>query len=157
MAFPSLYKDSFYQDTLKNNDERLTKFAYYRGLIVGAICARIEELKPECERNKSKPQRLYIVTLVVLASYRGRGVGSQLLTSVLDSCNGFPLLCEVALHVQVSNADAIRFYTTRFGFEHGAWVANYYKRLNPPHCYLLRKTLNKQDKYSDAEREVHHT
>lgn len=47
---------------------------------------------------------------------------------------------EIALHVQTSNEDAVRFYE-RFGFENVGLVENYYKRIDPPHCYELRKKL----------------
>jgi ribosomal protein S18 acetylase RimI-like enzyme len=89
---------------------------------------------------------MYIMTLGVLAAYRNRGIGSKLVTSVLDY---FELekdgkLCnvdEIMLHVQTSNADAMKFYGDIFGFERGELVENYYKRIDPPHCYVLRKKL----------------
>jgi ribosomal protein S18 acetylase RimI-like enzyme len=48
---------------------------------------------------------------------------------------------EMALHVQISNKDAIKFYTEKFGFEQGEQIDNYYKRIDPPHCFVLRKKL----------------
>jgi len=123
-------------------------------------------------------QRLYIMTLAVLAAYRGRGIGAQLIQSVLDHCdtlnkeaalhdnttladnnnsspeknassptkhaqvsNNHQRVDEIALHVQISNEDAIRFYTSKFGFEKGEMVENYYRRIDPPHCYILSKKL----------------
>ena len=103
-------------------------------------------------------QRLYIMTLAVLAAYRGRGIGEQLIQSVLDYCDrvnqgketddntskngGAPRrIDEIALHVQISNEDAIRFYTKKFGFKQGEMVENYYRRIDPPHCYILSKEL----------------
>ena len=80
------------------------------------------------------------MTLAVLAAYRGRGVGSQLFRTVLDHCSGQGIH-SIYLHVHISNEDAIRFYTDRFGFEQGELLMNYYRRLSPPHCYLLSKTL----------------
>jgi N-alpha-acetyltransferase 50 len=97
------------------------------------------------------------MTLAVLAAYRGRGIGSDLLQSVLDYCaqqqqqrsstsrdgavDASPIV-EIALHVHVSNNDAIRFYTEKFGFVRGELVENYYRRIDPPHCYLLYKKLD---------------
>ena len=106
----------------------------------------------------SGKQRLYIMTLAVLAAYRGRGIGEQLIQSVLDYCDrvnegkeadesnskngGAPRrIDEIALHVQISNEDAIRFYTNKFGFKKGEMVENYYRRIDPPHCYILSKKL----------------
>ena len=48
---------------------------------------------------------------------------------------------EMTLHVQISNQDAIKFYTEKFDFEQGEQIENYYKRIDPPHCFVLRKRL----------------
>ena len=127
-------------------NEHLNKFAYYRDAVVGAICARLEDI-PGAPGSESPPrQRLYIMTLAVLAAYRGKEIGSQLLTSTLDACRQLDTqghkISEVALHVQISNQDAIRFYTEKFGFVQGELVENYYRRIDPPHCYLLYKKLD---------------
>jgi ribosomal protein S18 acetylase RimI-like enzyme len=142
------YNDGFYQDILKKNDAHLNKFAFFQGVVVGAICARTE---PRCvnvedheDNEPTKGERLYIMTLAVMAAYRGRGVGSQLLRSVLRYCYESLSVKEVSLHVQISNVDAIRFYTERFGFSQGELVENYYKRIKPPHCFLLYKILDQR-------------
>jgi ribosomal protein S18 acetylase RimI-like enzyme len=112
---------------------------------------------PRKQRRKMEERRLYIMTLAVLPVYRSRGVGSRLLESVLQSCqqlnsgdntaiddgshryNEEFYVSEVCLHVQTSNADAIRFYTERFGFTRGELIRNYYVRVDPPDCYFLYK------------------
>lgn len=141
-----MYNESFYQDVLKRNNESLNKFAYYKGFIVGAVCARIEDH----EKDERTYQRLYIMTLAVLAAYRGRGIGACLLESILDYCKEHPMIQEIALHVQISNTDAIRFYE-RFDFEQGEMVENYYRRIDPPHCYLLYKTLHPPPSEEEAQ------
>lgn len=135
-SFPIQYNESFYQDILKRGNEALNKFAYWNGFVVGALCTRFEEMK-------NGKRRLYIMTLAVLAAYRGRNIGSQLLQSVLDYCVEHQIASEIALHVQISNRDAIRFYTERFNFHQGEMVENYYRRIDPPHCYLLFKSLER--------------
>lgn len=113
------------------------------GLVVGAICTRIEPSKDDSSTSNSK---LYIMTLGVLAAYRGRGIGSKLLQSVLDyykqEKDGALLseVQEIYLHVQTNNHDAIHFYH-RFGFEQGVKIENYYKRLDPSDCYIVYKKL----------------
>eukprot|EP00934_Nitzschia_sp_Nitz4_P005566 Nitzschia sp. Nitz4//scaffold1_size375055//79153//79754//NITZ4_000231-RA/size375055-augustus-gene-0.708-mRNA-1//-1//CDS//3329540910//5556//frame0 len=140
-CFPVQYQESFYTDVVERQDEDLNKFAYWNGFVVGAACARAEPISPD-----SPKKRLYIMTLAVLAAYRGRSIGTQLIQSILDHYEDrkkteFKDVEEIALHVQISNEDAINFYTKRFGFEKGPMVENYYRRIDPPHCYLLFKKL----------------
>ena len=98
-------------------------------------------------KGRGGGQRLYMMTLAVLAAYRDRGVGTALLRSVLDHFEEhkdearYAGVLEIALHVQISNEDALRFYTEGFGFEKGPMVENYYQRIDPPHCYVLSKKL----------------
>lgn len=172
VSFPVTYNEGFYQDVVKRNNEYLNKFAYYNGFVVGAACTRIEPVKPSADNTENaeneSPEapvkhRLYIMTLAVLAAYRGRGIGAQLIQSVLDYCDTInegtlygdqdeqqkkesnvpDRVDEIVLHVQISNEDAIRFYTSKFGFEKGEMVENYYRRIDPPHCYILSKQLIK--------------
>ncbi len=142
-CFPITYADGFYNEMVKAKNENLTKFAYHNGFIVGAICSRVQE------------DKIYIMTLGVLPSYRGRAVGSKLVQSLIDFAGSEESktlvsgnVKEVMLHVQISNGDAIKFYE-RLGFEKGEMVENYYKRIDPPHCYILRKTFEK--KFSSVE------
>lgn len=140
-SFPVQYQEKFYKEVVERKDEGLCKFAYFGGFVVGAACARVEALATD-----NSKQRLYIMTLGVLAAYRGRTIGTQLIQSILDSYEerkdtDFKDVEEIALHVQISNEDAIDFYTKRFGFVKGEMVENYYRRIDPPHCYLLYKKL----------------
>lgn len=141
-CFPVSYNDAFYKEVVNRRDEDLCKFAYWNGFVIGAICARIEPC-PEREGRS----RLYIMTLGVLAAYRGRGVGRKLVQSVLDfyeenkDGKTMSTVDEVALHVQINNADATKFYIDGFGFDKGPMIENYYKRVDPPHCFLLSKKL----------------
>jgi len=145
----------------KKGDSNLCKFAHFNGFVIGAICARIESLpgsngKNEDEASKnsnsaaskitSGRKRIYIMTLAVLAAYRGRGVGSKLVQSVLDHYEKkkdaeLSDVDEISLHVQISNTDAIDFYTQKFGFIRGEMVENYYRRIDPPHCFVLSRKL----------------
>jgi ribosomal protein S18 acetylase RimI-like enzyme len=162
-CFPVQYQETYYKDVVEKHDEGLCKFAYYNGFVVGAACSRLEDI-PNVEddktdntddsnnksnsnnKNTSNKKRIYIMTLGVLAAYRGRQIGTQLIQSILDHYesqkeNEYKDVTEIVLHVQVSNEDAIKFYTTRFGFEKGEMVENYYRRIDPPHCYKLYKKL----------------
>jgi len=171
VSFPVTYNEAFYQDVVKRSNENLNKFAYFNGFVVGAVCTRIEAIpskdgigSTDGATASSTPQqagnRLYIMTLAVLAAYRGRGIGTQLIQSVLDYCTAekgkddtVGRIDEICLHVQTSNSDAIRFYTHRFGFVQGEMVENYYRRIHPPHCYRLYKVLHDKNDTTDGEQQ----
>ena len=148
-SFPVQYNDGFYKDVVERHDEDLCKFAYWNGFVVGAICARIEPIPKAHLEDGAAPgrKRLYIMTLAVLAAYRGRGVGRQMVKSVLDhvaeniDTAKYADVYEVTLHVQTSNDGAQKFYMEGFGFAKGKMVENYYRRIDPPHCYILSKKL----------------
>lgn len=42
--------------------------------------------------------------------------------------------------MQTSNADALSFYK-KFAFENRGIIRNYYKRIEPPDCYMLALPL----------------
>ena len=167
-CFPVQYNDAFYREVVERHDEDLCKFAYWNGFVVGAICARVEPMPTHGEtaggtgsgsdsgrennagNSNGRPEgrkRLYIMTLAVLAAYRGRGVGKALVKSLLDHVQEnidapkYKDVDEVLLHVQTSNDGAMKFYVDGFGFERGAMVKNYYRRIDPPHCYILSKKM----------------
>lgn len=81
---------------------------YVDDVVVGAICCRIEP--PELPGDH---ERLYIMTLGVLAGWRRRAIGTKLLRRVLDSLARYPSVGEVYLHVQTSNEEAVEFYKVR--------------------------------------------
>ena len=67
------------------------------------------------------------------------------------------MISEIALHVQTSNRDAIRFYTDKFGFVQGELVENYYsRRIDPPHCYLLYKKIKHDGHNHRGDNDEHH-
>ena len=138
-CFPVQYQETYYKEVVERRDEGLCKFAYFNGFVVGAACARVENM------DGGDRQRIYIMTLGVLAAYRGRNIGQQLIQSIFDHYEQnkdgeYAKVDEMALHVQISNDDAIKFYTKRFGFDQGEMVENYYRRIDPPHCYILSKS-----------------
>lgn len=140
-CFPVSYNDAFYKEVVTQKNEYLSKFAYWNGFVIGAVCTRVEPCVDRPERK-----RLYIMTLGVLAAYRSRDVGTKLISSVLEyfeeNKNGeLSEVDEISLHVQTSNVDAMNFYIKGFDFEKGEMVMNYYKRIDPPHCYILSKKL----------------
>ncbi|KAL5126130.1 N-alpha-acetyltransferase 50 [Glycine soja] len=109
----------------------VTFLAYYSDICVGAIACRLEK------KEGGGQVRVYIMTLGVLAPYRGLGIGTKLLNHVLDLCSK-QNISEVYLHVQTNNEDAINFYK-KFGFEITETIQNYYTNITPPDCYVLTR------------------
>jgi ribosomal protein S18 acetylase RimI-like enzyme len=60
---------------------------------------------------------------------------------VLGLCEQDQDIVDIYLHVQVNNDEAIMFYK-KFGFEIRDTIRNYYKRIDPPDCYVLSKSLH---------------
>lgn len=78
---------------------------YVDGVVVGAVCCRIEP--PESPKGQDA---LYIMTLGVLAAWRRRAIGTQLLRRVLGCLPRYPSVGQLYLHVQTNNEEAIGFY-----------------------------------------------
>ena len=128
-TLPITYQENFYKGVPDLGE--FAKFAYFKDIVVGAACAKIDPTKDS--------NRLYIMTLAVLGPYRRMGVATKLLEYLLTLTEGRKIN-EVALHVQINNDDAIKFYQ-RFGFAIVETAPAYYKRIEPSDAYLLRKTL----------------
>ncbi|KAH9619017.1 hypothetical protein KSS87_018290 [Heliosperma pusillum] len=126
--FPVRYNDKYYADALASAD--FTKLAYYSDICVGAIACRVE-------KKDTGAVCIYIMTLGVLAPYRGLGIGTKLLNHVIELCSK-QNISEIYLHVQTNNDEAISFYK-KFGFEITDTIKNYYSNITPPDCYVVTK------------------
>lgn len=69
--------------------------------------------------------------------------GTTLLKSVLEAVENYDDVAEIYLHVQTSNDEAINFYS-KHDFITKEKIENYYKRIEPPDCYVLAKVLEKK-------------
>ncbi|XP_075642612.1 uncharacterized protein LOC142613971 [Castanea sativa] len=133
--FPVRYNDKYYADALASAD--FTKLAYYGDICVGSIACRLE-------KKEAGAVRVYIMTLGVLAPYRGLGIGTRLLNHVLELCSK-QNISETYLHVQTNNEDAINFYK-KFRFEITDTIKNYYTNITPPDCYVVTKYITQSKK-----------
>ncbi|ETV91678.1 hypothetical protein H310_13755 [Aphanomyces invadans] len=131
VIFPVRYNDAFYTDIVSTPRE-LSKYGCVNGMIVSSICCRVETMPDGFER-------VYIMTLGVLEPYRKHSLGGALLESVLAHCERMKM-DHIYLHVQTSNAAAIRFYE-RHGFHVTQTIYNYYRNISPPDCFILARSF----------------
>eukprot|EP01033_Poteriospumella_lacustris_P006940 gene6940-5003_t len=137
-TLPVRYSDKFYNELLDIYDRDYLQFAFVNGFVVGGVCARIED-HPEMASKK----RLYIMTLNVLAPYRRNGIASKLLDHIVKLAEKDENIQDIYLHVQTSNQVAKSFYE-RHNFEDKGIINDYYKRIDPPHCFLLVRNLRQE-------------
>lgn len=78
--------------------------------------------------------------IVLIHESASRISGSKLLRNSLELCEQDPAIVEVYLHVMINNTEAIEFYE-KFGFKITRTIRDYYKRIEPPDCYVLSKRL----------------
>ncbi|KAF9222567.1 acyl-CoA N-acyltransferase [Gyrodon lividus] len=141
VLFPVKYSEKYYEDILQSGVEafcqlgpsylvRNSPSVYYNDVPVGNICCRLE--------NKE----LYLTTLGVLAPYRSRKLGSQALERIIEAASSHtkPRIKRISLHVQISNADAKRFYE-RHGFKEAGIHKDYYKKITPQDAWILEKII----------------
>ncbi|KAI8821372.1 putative acetyltransferase family, partial [Fimicolochytrium jonesii] len=143
LLFPVRYNDKFYRDVLHVHPADLSCLAFLERLPIGAISCRKEPLYPATDpRHDPRHCRVYIMTLGVLSPYRRLRVGSALLGRVEEAAGKDAGVVELALHVQTSNTQALRFYE-RHGFVKATMVKDYYIKNNvqPPDAWVLRKSV----------------
>ncbi|XP_016511998.1 uncharacterized protein LOC107829079 isoform X2 [Nicotiana tabacum] len=125
--FPVRYNDKYYTDAIASGD--FTK--------LGSIACRLE-------KKEAGAVRVYIMTLGVLAPYRGLGIGKMLLNHILN-LSAKQNVSEIYLHVHTINEDALNFYK-KFGFEVTDKIQNYYTNITPPDCFVLTKFITQTKK-----------
>lgn len=117
-VLPVTYPPPFYRDLKKG---LMRGFLAMQGSerVVGAIVTR--------EEGKGT----HIMALGVLAVFRGRGIGTQLMGKVLGAEN-------VLLYVQTSNEEAIQFYK-KLGFQVSDRVEKYYRRTTCDSAFKMER------------------
>ncbi|KAE8732980.1 N-alpha-acetyltransferase 50 [Hibiscus syriacus] len=121
--FPVCYNEKYYADALASDE--FTKLAYYSDICVGLIACRME-------KKEGGAICVYIMTLGVLAPYRGLGTGTKLLNHVLELC-----LKEMILYTAQSGSNkrvslnCINVLSPRQsgGTEYGYYVCLYFLEL----------------------------
>jgi ribosomal protein S18 acetylase RimI-like enzyme len=109
--------------------------AFYNELPVGAVRCALET-----PQNHNQPTKIYIMTLAVLAPYRGYGIGTKLLDHIIEQAKEM-YVHDVYVHVLATDEDAIQWYEKR-GFDKGDLVKEYYKTMQPRgDAYVMSKKI----------------
>eukprot|EP00759_Apiculatamorpha_spiralis_P015171 PhF_6_TR21897/c0_g1_i2/m.31094/K20793/NAA50, NAT5; N-alpha-acetyltransferase 50 len=153
--FPVKYSDTFYND-LFQQPHHMNQILYFNDVLVGIVCCRLElasetpgtpttTLFTPDSATPPPPVRCYIMTLGVLKPYRRLGLAHTLLETALTALQKYVeklnlTLTEVALHVQVSNAEGLGFYKKE-GFTIGPVIPGYYKLLDIADAHLVTKKI----------------
>jgi ribosomal protein S18 acetylase RimI-like enzyme len=132
VVLPATYSDKWYEESLSMGE--LAKLAFYDDLPVGAIRCSLET-----PQKQTAPTRIYIMTLAVLAPYRGYGIGTLLLNHVIEQAKSM-YLHEISVHVWVDNEDEVVEWYEKRGFTRGELVKGYYQKMDPKgDAYIMTK------------------
>ncbi|KAL7752792.1 N-alpha-acetyltransferase 50 [Sorochytrium milnesiophthora] len=136
VIFPVRYSEKFYKELPTLGE--YAKLAYAGGKCVGTVsCSKV--FSDGANGHKHPAFDLYIMTLGVLAPYRGLGIGTALVSHIMQHARNDRDCKSIYLHVQTTNTDAIKFYE-RLGFCIREEVADYY-RIESPNAYILQLVL----------------
>lgn len=126
--------------------------------VIGGIRCRLEKQASTVEAQDTGATNLYIQTLHLLSPYRGHGVATALLNSLLfavppgskkpPQVSGLVKhynIRSVTAHVHEANEDALKWYEARgFKIQEEA-VEGYYRRLRPSGAKIVRLDLQRDD------------
>ena len=119
-------------------------YAAYRGRCVGTQLLRSVLEYVEDERNKQR--RADVDDIDIIGNNNDSNTmddsGSSLLLKKKHHTH--TTIDEIYLHVQTNNVDAMQFYK-KFGFEIGDKIVGYYRRIDPPDCYVIFKRFTRDD------------
>lgn len=131
VSLPVRYTPSFYHKVVTEHG-RFSRFAYFSDYTVAGLTARVEERGDEAT--------VYVMTCCVLPAYRRLKIATSLMQNLIKEATQDPVLMAVYLHVWVSNAEALAFYSN-LGFQTLERIENYYENISPPDGFLLCKRL----------------
>ncbi|KAJ5724271.1 hypothetical protein N7488_002306 [Penicillium malachiteum] len=130
--------------------------------VIGGIRCRLEKHNSGPVVNGREATTLYIQTLHLLSPYRGSGVATSLLNSLLfESVDNKSTekvselvkhynIREVTAHVHEANEDGLNWYTARgFKLDHTI-VEGYYRRLKPSGARIVRLKVQWQDEETEG-------
>ena len=113
------------------------------GTVIGGIRCRLESIPCAPSIEGQKPQcALYVQALALLSPYRGQGVATTLLKTVVEEARArHEGLVTVYAHVWEANTEGLEWYIKRgFAVEDGI-VEGYYRRLKPDGARVVRRII----------------
>lgn len=143
-TLPVRYGDRFFQATITDETAaQLSRVALYSSEPIGWIRCCLESYGPE-RPSQPQLQQIYIQALALLAPYRGIGLASVLLDTIVNSpiAHAHNTVCIYA-HVWEKNEAALEWYAKR-GFKRVLLLERYYRRLRPAGAWIVRKELDKK-------------
>ena len=145
VSLPTTYPEQWYKDSL--NSDQIVKLAFYSELPVGAIKAKAintankpgsYESMQQLQLNSQIPNAAYIEVFAVLEAYRNLGIGSKLLSYLVEETKQ-KFIHEVLAHVHVDNKDALDWYLKKGFVKSDEVVKDYYKEqgLENPDAWVI--------------------
>lgn len=132
---------------LDNHGNEASDEALGPGHVVGGIRCRIEPLPTPPSTSRPQPHcTLYIQALALLSPYRGHGIATHLLSSVISSAlQEHPGLISVYAHVWEANEEGLEWYRRRGFVVEEEVVEGYYRRLRPGGARVVRRSVGVRD------------
>ncbi|OAP61436.1 hypothetical protein AYL99_03639 [Fonsecaea erecta] len=146
-TLPVRYSDAFFTTTVTDPIvNQLSRTILYASQPVGWIRCRLEPCSPNSSlisQLHPPPSQIYIQALTLLSPYRGLGLATLLLDTVLSStrAQAADTVCIFA-HVWEKNEEALEWYAKR-GFKRVMLVDQYYRKLRPSGAWIVRKELDR--------------
>lgn len=153
LLLPIAYPASFYAASISPPPDTFALLALWHDsptstpIVVAGIQARVEPaaMPLDTQQPAEEPQTLYILTLALLAPYRGLGIATALLSFLLAlALSNHPSIQSVYAHVWEANTDALEWYVRR-GFTVEGLVTSYYRRLKPSGARVVRRAIRVED------------
>ena len=168
LLLPIRYPDSFFKEAISDPTiSSISRVALYRDSqlsqensvsnstthdrksttehVIGGIRCRLEPLPVPPNSTPLLQQQMYIQTLVLLSPYRGRGIATLLLdTVVCEAVKCSDIVTSVYAHVWEANQEGLEWYIKR-GFTVEEIQVGYYKRLKPGGARVVRRMIGVSD------------
>ncbi|MCJ1289083.1 hypothetical protein MMC34_000615 [Xylographa carneopallida] len=118
------------------------------GELVGAIRCRLEPVPtpPSPGGSPTTEQQLYIQALALLSPYRGHGIATHLLETVItEALRMHADVTGVYAHVWEANEEGLEWYKRRGFVVEEPVIQGYYRRLKPDGARIVRKGIGVRD------------